>query len=76
MARISHRSIALAAQNAGGTPALPANHLLIRAIAVEARATAEPFRGRKALVASGCNTMKGVGKDTEAAGEAIQESAR
>ncbi|MCC5807263.1 MAG: entericidin A/B family lipoprotein [Opitutales bacterium] len=29
-----------------------------------------------ALVASGCNTMEGVGKDTEAAGEAIQESAR
>jgi predicted small secreted protein len=28
-----------------------------------------------ALVASGCNTMKGLGKDTERAGEKIQDKA-
>ena len=28
-----------------------------------------------ALFASGCNTMKGIGKDTERAGEKIQENA-
>ena len=28
-----------------------------------------------ALVTSGCNTMKGVGKDTERVGEKIQEKA-
>ena len=29
-----------------------------------------------AMIASGCNTMRGVGEDTEDAGEAIQDSAR
>jgi predicted small secreted protein len=28
-----------------------------------------------AVLASGCNTMKGIGKDTERAGEKIQEKA-
>ena len=28
-----------------------------------------------ALLATGCNTMKGLGKDTERAGEKIQENA-
>ena len=29
-----------------------------------------------AMIVSGCNTMRGVGEDTEDAGEAIQDSAR
>ncbi|MCC5838609.1 MAG: entericidin A/B family lipoprotein [Opitutales bacterium] len=29
-----------------------------------------------ALIASGCNTMEGVGKDTQATGEAIQDAAK
>lgn len=29
-----------------------------------------------ALFASGCNTMRGLGQDTERAGEKIQENAR
>ncbi len=29
-----------------------------------------------ALITSGCNTMRGLGQDTEEAGEEIQEAAR